>query len=238
MSGRVGGDLRAWLYRGPLEQKHGAAAFDAVRYCLAGVPDDPLSATLHIDGQLALVDDMLHYFDRASMAHSLEVRVPFLDHRVVEYCARVPSNLKVHRLRTKHLLKFAATGLVPERIIHKRKLGFFRGSTEGWLRAQLASAGRERLLTGDPRCSKFLNPDALNRLADAHVNGRDPTNMFLLTSILMLEIWLRGYLPRALAAPPERRSISLVSTSTEPAEASDVCVPAPRAVAAAVKDGK
>ena len=237
MSGRVGGDLRAWLYRGPLEEKHGAAAFDAVLDCLAGVPDDPLAATLHIDGQLALVDDMLHYFDRTSMAHSLEVRVPFLDHCVVEYCARVPPNLKVHRLKTKHLLKLAATGLVPERIIHKRKLGFFRGSTDAWLRAQLANAGRENLLDTHARCAEFLNPDALIRLAASHVKERDATNMFLLTSVLMLEIWLRDYLPRALAAPPERRpSVSVASTSTERANALDPYSSSASMVGTAVTD--
>ena len=53
----------------------------------AGTTDDPLAGALYLDAQLGLVDDMLHYFDRVSMAHSLEVRVPFLDHHVVEYCA-------------------------------------------------------------------------------------------------------------------------------------------------------
>ena len=70
-------------------------------------PDDPLPAALYLDGQLGLVDDMLHYFDRASMAHSLEVRVPFLDHHLVELCATIPAQLKVRRLDTKHVLKHA-----------------------------------------------------------------------------------------------------------------------------------
>ena len=55
-----------------------------------GYEGRPLETTLYVDGQLALVDDMLHYFDRASMAHSLEVRVPFLDHHLVEHCATIP----------------------------------------------------------------------------------------------------------------------------------------------------
>ena len=61
------------------------------RTALGDFADDPLPATLFLDGQLGLVDDMLHYFDRASMAHSLEVRVPFLDHHLVEFCATIPA---------------------------------------------------------------------------------------------------------------------------------------------------
>ena len=79
----------------------------AARRAIAGEPrrrtDDPLPAMLYLDGSSALVDDMLHYFDRASMAHSLEVRVPFLDHHLVEFCATIPAELKVgavHRRRS------------------------------------------------------------------------------------------------------------------------------------------
>ena len=87
MSGKLDDRLRLELLRGRLTGLQGEAAADAVRKRLGDVEEDPLSATLHIDGQLALVDDMLHYFDRASMADSLEVRVPFLDHELVEYAA-------------------------------------------------------------------------------------------------------------------------------------------------------
>ena len=115
----------------------------------------------HIDAQLGLVDNMLQYFDRASMAHSLEVRVPFLDHEVVEYCARVPADLKVHRLTTKYLLKVAARDLVPERIVNKKKLGFFRGASAEWLRRQMAGPARDYLLASDPRYAEFIDRAAV-----------------------------------------------------------------------------
>src|SRR5262249_20911974 len=138
MSGLLDDDLRSELLAGPLAGSDDGAAHAAVSALLTRATGDPLLDTLHVDAQLALVDDMLQYFDRTSMAHSLEVRVPFLDHEVVEFCAKLPADLKVHRLTTKYLLKHASRGLVPDQIIDKRKLGFFRGASAQWLSKQLA----------------------------------------------------------------------------------------------------
>ena len=170
-----------------------------------GLADDPLPATLYLDGRLALVDDMLQYFDRASMARSLEVRVPFLDHKVVEYCARIPADLKIRRLRTKHLLKEAARGLLPDQIVDKRKIGFFNRALDGWLTAQLAEAIPTYLLAPSPRCAEFLDPGALRRLVEAHVSGRDRSHTQLLLALLVLEVWLTTTLPRALEPPVASR---------------------------------
>ena len=126
---------------------------------LGDVADDPLPATLYIDGQLALVDDMLHYFDRASMAHSLEVRVPFLDHHIVEYCATIPAEHKVRRVtHTKHVLKEAARGMIPDRIIDKQKIGFFAGSVDRWFAAQAGGNIADYLLTPTPRYARVPRP--------------------------------------------------------------------------------
>jgi asparagine synthase (glutamine-hydrolysing) len=210
MSARVEPDLRRELLRGPLGDPSRRPAHAAVAAIAGDIPDDPLPATLYIDGQLALVDDMLQYFDRASMAHSLEVRVPFLDHHVVEYCAGIPADLKVRRLRTKHVLKEAARGLVPDRIIDKRKLGFFRYASDGWLRAQMDGAVSEYLLGTSPRTGEFLDRRALERLIADHRQGTATDHVHLLIGILLLEIWLTTYLPRAFRPPaPARERIVL-----------------------------
>ena len=210
MSARVEPDLRRELLRGPLDDPNRRPAHTAVAAIAGDIPDDPLPATLYIDGQLALVDDMLQYFDRASMAHSLEVRVPFLDHSVVEYCARIPADLKVRRLRTKHVLKEAARGLVPDRIIDKRKLGFFRYASDGWLRAQMDGAVSEYLLGTSPRTGEFLDRRTLERLIANHRQGTGTDHVHLLIGILLLEIWLSTYLPRAFRPPaPARERIVL-----------------------------
>ena len=201
MSARVDAGLRRRLMRGRLAELDGCAAQRVVRARLDDLPDDPLPVTLFIDGQLALVDDMLHYFDRASMAHSLEIRVPFLDHRVVEYCAGIPGNLKVRGLKNKYLLKRLARGVIPDRIIDKRKVGFFAESIDGWFRAQTRGVVSDYLLAASPRYAEFLDRAAVADLVTRHVDGSNTSNGRLLLSVLMLEVWLASYLPRAFASP-------------------------------------
>lgn len=204
MSGRASADLRQRLARNQLAALDGRAAERAAGSRLNGFPDDPLAAALFLDAQLELVDDMLHYFDRATMAHSLEVRVPFLDHRFVELTATVPASLKVKRLRNKHVLRLAAEGLVPEQVVNdkkKKKIGFFHSAVDSWFRAQVAGAVSEFLLEGNPACAEFLDRDELERAVRAHAAGGDAEQTYGLFAILMLEVWLSSYLPRALAAP-------------------------------------
>jgi asparagine synthase (glutamine-hydrolysing) len=153
-----------------------------------------LSSLLYLDANLGLVDDMLHYFDRASMAHSLEVRVPFLDHQLVEWAARVPPRLKVHGRQTKVLLKQAARGLVPDEIIDKPKIGFFNGAADGWLRAQLSGGLSDYLLDPGARYTELLDQREVERLI---VRQREGGDGGLLLAILMLEVWLSSFLPRA-----------------------------------------
>jgi asparagine synthase (glutamine-hydrolysing) len=197
MSSRLDGTMRERLFRGPLDRLEGSAARNVVADRLGDVPDDPLPATLYIDGQLALVDDMLHYFDRASMAHSLEVRVPFLDHHFVEYCATIPAGLKVRGSTTKYLLKRASRGLVPDQIIDKPKIGFFAASVDKWFSAQADGAIADYLLAPSPRYAEFLDPAVVRQLVTAHAQGSDVRHGKLLLAILMLEIWLARFLPRA-----------------------------------------
>ena len=201
MSGNTPPWLRARLAHGPLAALDGAEGLRALRSRLGDVADDPLPATLYLDGQLGLVDDMLHYFDRASMAHSLEVRVPFLDHHLVEYCATIPGSQKVRRLNTKHVLKHVARGLIPDRVIDKPKVGFFNAAVEGWFAAQAKGAISDYLLGPNPRYAEMLDRTEVERLLRRHADGTDRSNSYALLSILMLEVWLSSYLPRAVGSP-------------------------------------
>jgi len=202
MSGKLAPSLRDELVRGQLAELDGDSALRSIEALAAGVSADPLAETLFLDAQLALPDDMLHYFDRTSMAHSLEVRVPFLDHHLVEFSARIPSRYKVRRLVGKRVLREAARGHVPDRVLTKPKAGFFRGSVDSWLRHQAGGALADWLLAPNPRFGEFVDPNFVRSLVRRHLNGDKHVDPQLLLSILMLEVWLSAYVPRALSQRP------------------------------------
>jgi asparagine synthase (glutamine-hydrolysing) len=113
---------------------------------LQGAGAGALSQTLALDTRMALVDNMLLYFDKMSMAASLEVRVPFLDTELVSFCGQLPDSRKVWLGRRKELLKRASRGLVSEEIITKRKRGFFHAALGAWLRVHRDTLLSETLL--------------------------------------------------------------------------------------------
>jgi asparagine synthase (glutamine-hydrolysing) len=142
------------------------------------------------------------------MAHSLEVRVPSLDHHVVEHCATIPSELKVKGLTTKYLLKHAARGVVPDWVIDKPKVGFFNAAVGGWFAAQTNGVIADYLLAPAPRYAEFLDRREVARLVPRSADSRQssaPSHLML--AILMLEIWLVEYLPRALALEPRQAQL-------------------------------
>ena len=189
---------RTRLLRGRLASVSGSATSDVTRSSLGGHEGTNLAGALYLSQQLGLVDDMLHYFDRASMANSLEVRVPFLDHRVVEYCSGVPDRLKVRRLEGKHLLRVVARGLIPERIIEKKKVGFFSHAVNAWFAQQADHAVADYLCTPDPAYAEIIDPQYVEELVRNSRATTTRSTSALLLSILMLEIWLSSFLPAAI----------------------------------------
>jgi asparagine synthase (glutamine-hydrolysing) len=149
------------------------------------------------------VDDMLTYFDRASMACSLEVRVPFLDHELVELAARIPTRHKVHRLQGKHVLRLAAKGLVPDFVLTKKKKGFFNEKVGAWVGE--GTVVDRVLLASDPAYAQVLDPTAVRR-AVAEFRGGRAENAKLVLALVMLELWLGDYLPRAMK--PAREAVA------------------------------
>ncbi|MCY3780131.1 MAG: asparagine synthase (glutamine-hydrolyzing) [Chloroflexi bacterium] len=137
-----------------------------------------------------LPDDLLIKADRCSMAASLEARAPFLDHELAEYAAGIPFNLKLRGSRTKHILKEAARGLLPDEIIERKKHGF--GVPLGaWLRRDMGPA-RELLLSRRARERGLLDMAAVERLIDEHEAGlRDHSRQ--LWALLTLEEWQRQF---------------------------------------------
>ncbi len=200
LRGRAYAAVRGRLTRGPLAALDGHAAGRVVAAYAADLPSDPFPSLLALDARLGLVDDMLHYFDRTSMAHSLEVRVPFLDHHVVEYCATLPQEMKVRGKTTKWLLRHVAKRLIPHEILTKPKVGFLHNSADRWLQEQLRGPAAEVLLRPDACTAEFLDRTVLEELI-AGTERHDPAFNHGLLAILMLEIWLSTFVPRARRQP-------------------------------------
>ncbi len=198
-SGLVHPDLRAGLFSGALAEHSGAAEAIVTASLNGAARSTPLEAALYLDAKLGLVDDMLTYFDRASMAHSLEVRVPFLDHELVELCSRVPASHKVRRLQGKHVLRLAARGQVPDFVLEKRKRGFFNDAVDAWLGADGGAVVESTLLASHPAYTAVLDRAVVERAVSDWRAGRLRRGPLLL-SLITLELWLSRYLPRAFAA--------------------------------------
>ena len=196
-------DLRDELFGGALAE-HAGAAERAARDVLTGAPSAaPVEAALYLDARLGLVDGMLTYFDRASMACSLEVRVPFLDHELVELCATIPTSHKVHRLQGKHVLREASRGVVPDFVLDKKKRSFLNETTGPWLGAADGTLVDRVLLRPDPAYAAVIDQSAVRRAVAEWRSGRAGSERLLL-ALTMLELWLSEYLPRAMSPAHQR----------------------------------
>ena len=151
--------------------------------------NDPLSRMLYFDTKTWLVDDLLIKADRMSMATSLELRVPFLDYRLVEFAAAMPSKYKVGKKQGKLLLKRMMEGLLPHEIIYRKKMGF-PAPLAIMLRAELGDRARELLLSNDAKVTSYFHQPTIERLLREHISeNRDHHRV--LWQLLVLEEWLR-----------------------------------------------
>jgi asparagine synthase (glutamine-hydrolysing) len=147
---------------------------------------------MYVDQKTWLPDDYLEKMDKATMAVGLEARVPFLDHRLIEFSSRVPSRYKVRGMQTKHLLKRIAKGILPEQILKKPKHGF-AVPTDPWFRGELKDFVYEVLF--DPRTKKrdYFNPKTIEKIYKAHLDGREVNDSHLWL-LLNFELWHRRFM--------------------------------------------
>jgi asparagine synthase (glutamine-hydrolysing) len=140
------------------------------------------------------VDDLLVKTDRASMAHSLEARVPFLDPVVTNFALALPTRHKVRGLRKKVLLRRAVEPLVPGRIMRGRKRGFSIPAS-AWLRGELEPFAREVLSSANLRRQGYFEPEAVRRLIDEHVGRREDLSRGL-WGLLAFTLWHERHVER------------------------------------------
>ena len=152
---------------------------------------DPVSAVSYVDQMNYLPGDLLTKVDIASMANSLETRSPFLDHKVVEFAATIPAELKMRGFKGKYILKRAFADLLPRKIRRRGKMGF-GVPVSAWLRGAMVPYARMTLLRHQ-RSAPYFQPDAVKALFQEHVTGRADHGARL-WALLCFELWLRRFL--------------------------------------------
>lgn len=149
--------------------------------------ENALAEALYLDFCLYLADDLLVKIDRASMACSLELRTPFLDHRLIEFAAGLPARLKLRRFELKSLLKTAVDPWLPREIVYRQKRGFSVPIAR-WLRRELHPMVEELLSESRLKSAGLFNPAFVRGLVEAHQSGR-ADHRKTLWSLLCFELW-------------------------------------------------
>jgi asparagine synthase (glutamine-hydrolysing) len=152
---------------------------------------EPLARMQDVDLGIYLVDDLLVKTDRLSMAHSLELRVPFLDPRVAEFALALPTPLKVRGFAKKRLLRRALAPLLPREIVRGRKQGFSI-PLAAWLRGPLEPFAREVLAAANLERQGCLDPAAVTPLLDRHCSGREDLSRQL-WGLMAFTLWFDRY---------------------------------------------
>jgi asparagine synthase (glutamine-hydrolysing) len=145
-----------------------------------------LDRGMYVDIKTWLVEDILVKVDRATMAHSLESRAPFLDHRLVEFCASLPADWKMRGWRKKSLLKLSQRSHLPQEILNRRKQGF-SAPVAHWLAGGLKDRARAVMLEGP--LAEWLDPRAVEKVWADHL-ARRRDNGFKLFGLACLGLWL------------------------------------------------
>lgn len=155
--------------------------------------DQKLDQMLHVDQKLWLADDLLTKVDRATMAHSIEARVPYLDHKLVEFAARLPPSFKIKEGSTKYLLKKVAEKILPPEIVHRPKSGFVLPLKE-WIATGFKGHLEDTLSSQGLLGRNLFNPGVIERLRKEEASGRrrHGTRLWALHA---LELWFRRYSP-------------------------------------------
>jgi asparagine synthase (glutamine-hydrolysing) len=192
-------DIFTEAYRNSLytdELSHNLRSLDSYEYILStynlsGV-DDFIDATLYVDTKTYLPNDLLVKADVASMANALEVRSPFLDHRLVEFAAQIPPQFKLKGIVGKYILKKSLTKLLPKQILYRPKSGF--GVPVGeWFRKELREYTYNILLDEISIKRGYFRKESVEGLLKEHCNGKFDHGQRI-WSLLILELWHRIFM--------------------------------------------
>jgi len=168
-------------------------AYSAHRRYFARVKNAaPLNQLLYVDLKTFLPCLNLMTTDKTSMAANLEVRVPFLNHEMLELAARMPPSLKLRGLQRKYILKKAAEELLPREVVWRRKAGF-GAPIRSWLRGALRPMVDDLLSEETIKRRGLFRPEEVKRIIEANLSGREDYNLQLF-QLLNLELWQRAFI--------------------------------------------
>jgi asparagine synthase (glutamine-hydrolysing) len=163
------------------------------RDCLSKENGHWLSAAQYADIKSYLPLDIMTKVDRMSMAHSLEARSPLLDHKLVEFAATIPPEMKLHNGCTKHIFKQSMRGILPDSIIDRRKQGF-AVPLGSWFRGEMNAFVRDLLFSKTSRSRNIFNASYIERLLTLQQRGRVVD--LQLWTLISFELWCRIFLDR------------------------------------------
>jgi asparagine synthase (glutamine-hydrolysing) len=189
-------EMKAQLYRNGLREPFLRDSFgtkEALRHLQTDVQHlDLVAQMLYIDSRASLPDDLLMVGDKTSMANSLEVRVPFLDFRLVEFIESLPSHLKLNGLTGKYLHKKAMTKWLPQDVIYRKKKGFSIPLGH-WLRTSLRGFVDDALLSQDSHIARYFDQEYIRSILERDRSGAEQFTRHIYL-LLSLELWHRSFI--------------------------------------------
>lgn len=190
-------EMKKELFKGKLKVRagddDGFHVRDAIQRLQSDVKHlDPLTQMLYIDTRASLPDDLLMVGDKTSMANSLEVRVPFLDYRLIEFIESLPPGLKLNGMTGKYLHKKALEKWLPKDVIYRKKKGFENPLAE-WFRTGMRTFVEDALLSSDSAVGRYFNQQYISRMLDQDRLGTEQLRRHI-HLLVSFELWHREFI--------------------------------------------
>ncbi len=163
---------------------------------------DELGGFQFVEMRSTLPDELLMFGDKLSMAHGLEVRVPYLDKEIVEYVERLPASFKIRNGSQKWLHRRVCQDLLPKTILRRKKRGFGVNVVDDWFRGTMKTKMEEILMDKDSQLYRYLRPSVVQRIFKEHQSGQNDYHKILF-SLVVFEEWLRVQLSLAVKVGQE-----------------------------------